>query len=228
MTDKSGVIETVIQAPTEWNPELFLSGLTNALKAHPEANCVFAASDFAFTAIQSALEKADKWAPTGQPKHMWLATQDLLPAAVKPMEDGYIDLHQLRRLCPFQGDSSRADRHRARQGPRLWSRWLPGEGPSGDPCDHQDDGQPVVAQLQIMGDRRPSFPAAEGFHTALFRHGRVGPGHPRRVVSGHPEGFRPFDDDVDDRDTSPVRTISASLSSPSGPRPSCDFKESMV
>jgi ABC-type sugar transport system substrate-binding protein len=92
VTDKSGVIETVIQVPTEWNPELFLSGLTNALKAHPEANCVFAASDFAFTAIQSALEKADKWAPTGQPKHMWLATQDLLPAAVKPMEDGYIDV----------------------------------------------------------------------------------------------------------------------------------------
>ena len=31
ITDKSGVIETVIQVPTEWNPELFLSGLTNAL-----------------------------------------------------------------------------------------------------------------------------------------------------------------------------------------------------
>ena len=44
--------------PTEWNPELFRSGLTNALKAKPEANCVFAASDFAYTAIQAALEGA--------------------------------------------------------------------------------------------------------------------------------------------------------------------------
>jgi hypothetical protein len=26
-----------------------------------------------------------------------------------------------------------------------------------------------------MGDRRPSFPAAEGFHNALFRHGRAVP-----------------------------------------------------
>lgn len=89
---ESGQYETIIQVPTEWNPELFLSGLTNALTAKPEANCVFAASDFAFPSIQAALEKADRWAPTGQPKHMWLATTDLLSAAVKPMEDGYIDV----------------------------------------------------------------------------------------------------------------------------------------
>ena len=88
----SGQYETIVQVPTEWNPELFLSGLTNALTAKPEANCVFAASDFAFPSIQAALEKADRWAPTGQPKHMWLATTDLLSAAVKPMEDGYIDV----------------------------------------------------------------------------------------------------------------------------------------
>jgi hypothetical protein len=35
-----GGITTVIQVPTEWNPELFRSVLTNALKAKPEANCV--------------------------------------------------------------------------------------------------------------------------------------------------------------------------------------------
>jgi ABC-type sugar transport system substrate-binding protein len=89
---ESGQYETVVQVPTEWNPELFLSGLTNALTAQPDANCVFAASDFAFPSIQAALEKADRWAPTGQPKHMWLATTDLLTAAVKPMEEGYIDV----------------------------------------------------------------------------------------------------------------------------------------
>ena len=89
---QTGQYETVVQVPTEWNPELFLSGLTNALTARPDANCVFAASDFAFPSIQAALEKADRWAPTGQPKHMWLATTDLLSAAVKPMENGYIDV----------------------------------------------------------------------------------------------------------------------------------------
>ncbi len=89
---ETGQYETIVQVPTEWNPELFLSGLTNALTAKPEANCVFAASDFAFPSIQAALEKADRWAPEGQPKHMLLATTDLLSAAVKPMEDGYIDV----------------------------------------------------------------------------------------------------------------------------------------
>ena len=89
---ETGQHTTIVQVPTNWNPELFLSGLTNALNAHPEANCVFAASDFAFPSIQAALEKAGRWAPTGQPKHIWLATCDLLAAAVKPMEEGYIDV----------------------------------------------------------------------------------------------------------------------------------------
>lgn len=89
---KTGQYETIVQVPTEWNPELFLSGLTNALNAKPDANCVFAASDFAFPSIQAALEKAGRWAPAGQPKHMMLATNDLLSAAVKPMENGYIDV----------------------------------------------------------------------------------------------------------------------------------------
>lgn len=92
VAQQSGQYQTVVQVPTNWDPNLFLSGLTNALTAHPEANCVFSASDFAFPSIQAALEKADRWAPTGQPKHMWLATNDLLTAAVKPMEDGYIDV----------------------------------------------------------------------------------------------------------------------------------------
>jgi ribose transport system substrate-binding protein len=87
-----GGVTTIIQVPTEWNPELFRSGLTNALKAKPEANCVFAASDFAYTAIQAALEGAGRYAPTGGAKHIWLATNDLLPAAVKPTEQGYIDV----------------------------------------------------------------------------------------------------------------------------------------
>lgn len=92
VTGKSGVIETIAQVPTEWNPELFRSGLANALRANPEANCLFVASDFAITAVQAALEEAGRWAPTGEPDHMWLATQDLLPGAVPLMEQGYIDV----------------------------------------------------------------------------------------------------------------------------------------
>lgn len=84
--------ETIAQVPTEWNPERFRSGLANALRANPDANCAFVASDFAITAVQSALEEADRWAPAGQEGHFYLATQDLLPGAVPLMEAGYIDV----------------------------------------------------------------------------------------------------------------------------------------
>ncbi len=92
VTDTSGVVTTLVSVPTEWNPELFRSGSVNALRAHPEANCMFLASDFALTAVQSALEGAGKWAPRGDPKHMWIATQDIFPEAVKAMEAKYLDL----------------------------------------------------------------------------------------------------------------------------------------
>lgn len=85
-------VSTLTQVPTEWNPELFRSGMANALRANPEANCAFIASDFAITAVQAALEEADKWYPSGHTKHFWLATQDVLPGAVPLMEGGYIDV----------------------------------------------------------------------------------------------------------------------------------------
>jgi ribose transport system substrate-binding protein len=92
VTDNSGVITTLESVPTEWNPDKFRSGTVNALRAHPEANCMFLASDFAWPAVQSALEGAGKLAKTGDPKHVWIASQDIFPEAVKAMEDGYIDL----------------------------------------------------------------------------------------------------------------------------------------
>ena len=91
-TAEIGGVETIALVPTEWNPQLFFSGLTDALSAHPDANCVYAQSDFAFPSIQAALELADRWAPTGDDNHMWLATSDLLSSAIEPMEQGYIDV----------------------------------------------------------------------------------------------------------------------------------------
>jgi len=85
-------ISTITQVPTEWNPELFRSGMANALRANPEANCAFIASDFAITAVQAALEEVGKWEPTSNENHFWLATQDLLPVAVPLMEGGFIDV----------------------------------------------------------------------------------------------------------------------------------------
>ena len=92
LDESSDIIEIVAQIPTEWNPEIVLSGLTDAMRAHPEANCILAASDWAIDAVQAALEKFDKWHPTGDPKHVWIASNDLLTSAIGAMENGYIDV----------------------------------------------------------------------------------------------------------------------------------------
>lgn len=90
--EERGVWETVIQVPTEWNPEKFRTGTANALQAYPDANVIFVASDFAFDAVKSALEDAGRWAPAGDPRHVYIATQDVNPQALEPMAEGYIDV----------------------------------------------------------------------------------------------------------------------------------------
>lgn len=90
--DEQKVWETVIKVPTEWNPEKFMTGTANALQAHPEANCMFIASDFCFTAVQGALENAKRLAPAGAEGHMWIAAQDVNPQGYDAMVKGYIDV----------------------------------------------------------------------------------------------------------------------------------------
>ncbi len=89
---ETGAFEVVNQVPTEWDPQKFLSGITNALQANPDANCIFLASDFAWSAVQAALETGGKWAKIGEPDHIITATCDLFPDALVAMENGYIDV----------------------------------------------------------------------------------------------------------------------------------------
>ena len=92
LADESGGQITIIaRIPSEWNPEKVLSGLTDAFRAHPDANCLLLASDWAIDAVQAAAEKFDKWHPEGDPKHVWIASNDLLTSAIPAMEKGYID-----------------------------------------------------------------------------------------------------------------------------------------
>ncbi len=90
--DGTDAWETIVQVPTEWNPEKFRSGTANAFEANPDANAMFVASDFCFTAVQSALEAADRWYPTGHPDHVWIAAQDVNPQGYDAMAGGYIDV----------------------------------------------------------------------------------------------------------------------------------------
>ena len=87
-----GQWETIVQVPTEWNPEKFMTGTANALEAHPEANCMFIASDFCFSAVETALKNAGKLKPAGEEGHIWIAAQDVNPQGYNAMKKGYIDV----------------------------------------------------------------------------------------------------------------------------------------
>ncbi len=90
--EETGAWETIVQVPTEWDPEKFYTGVKNALQAHPEANAMFIASDFAFSAVEAALAEAGRLAPTGDPDHIWIAAQDVNPQGYEAMLQGYIDV----------------------------------------------------------------------------------------------------------------------------------------
>ena len=92
LADANDNITVIAQIPSEWNPERVLSGLTDSLRAHPETNCLLLASDWAIDAVQAAAEKFDKWHPTGEEGHLWIASNDLLTSAITAMENGYIDV----------------------------------------------------------------------------------------------------------------------------------------
>lgn len=89
--EKTGAWTTVVQEPTEWKTENFKTGTVNALAAYPDANVMFVASDFAFSAIQAALEESGRWVPRGEEGHMYICTQDIMPQAYQAFVDGYID-----------------------------------------------------------------------------------------------------------------------------------------
>lgn len=90
--DLLGAWKTITQVPTEWDPEKFYTGVKNALQAHPEANALFVHSDFCFSAVEKALAELGRLAPAGDPRHVWIAAQDVNPQGYDAMIKGYIDV----------------------------------------------------------------------------------------------------------------------------------------
>ena len=87
-----GQWETIVTIPTEWKPEKYASGLTNALQSHPEADAIYIQSDFAMDAVRSALEKAGRWHPYGEEGHMYIYSNVAATAALPAIRGRYIDV----------------------------------------------------------------------------------------------------------------------------------------
>jgi ribose transport system substrate-binding protein len=83
---------TVLQdVPTDWDPDKAMTGLSAALEAHPNATAVFVGGDHLIQGVSTALKRADRWAPHGDKKHIYLASQDVFPVAIGMISGGYID-----------------------------------------------------------------------------------------------------------------------------------------
>jgi len=84
-------IEVVTQVPGDWVPDKALSGTTNALKAHPEANCIYFHSDFYFPAIESSLKQVNRWKKIGEEGHVHIICPGGEKQTLDAMKDSYVD-----------------------------------------------------------------------------------------------------------------------------------------
>lgn len=83
------VFNVVAEVPTEWNHEVALKGLQNALQANPDANLIITPSDFLYPPIKSALEQVNRWAKIGQKNHMAIVSFDGDEGGMQYLKDGY-------------------------------------------------------------------------------------------------------------------------------------------
>ncbi len=84
-----GYVNVVIDVPTEWNHEVALAGLQNALQAYPNVDLIITPSDFLWTPIQSSLEQIGKWAKIGEDNHVAVISFDGDVNGMQMLKDGY-------------------------------------------------------------------------------------------------------------------------------------------
>lgn len=86
------VVELVQQVPTEFNLEKALAGVTNALQANPDINCIFMHSDYLLAPTIQALEQADRYKKIGEEGHIILMPYSGNALSLETMENGYADM----------------------------------------------------------------------------------------------------------------------------------------
>jgi ABC-type sugar transport system substrate-binding protein len=79
------------QVPTDWNPTQALDGASNALQKDSAINAIYIPSDFLLPSVQSALTAANRLAPIGDPKHVFMVTIDGDQNGCKAMQAKTLD-----------------------------------------------------------------------------------------------------------------------------------------
>jgi len=84
-------LEIVAQVPGEWDAQKGLSGLQNALQAHPDVDLIYIHSEFYNAAVKSVLTKAGRYVKAGQPGHIVFMTSGGALDSMQMLKDGYAD-----------------------------------------------------------------------------------------------------------------------------------------
>ena len=74
-----------------WEPDVCMQELEPALAANPDANVLYASSDFLCTGIQTAMENANMWFKRGEEGHVYMSTSDMYPIGIKLLQERYND-----------------------------------------------------------------------------------------------------------------------------------------
>ena len=86
------LIEIVAQIPGDWNAELGLSGMQNALEANPDVDVIYSHSEFYTAAIRSALTQAGRFVRDGEPGYVVHITSGGDLASMELLRDGYLSV----------------------------------------------------------------------------------------------------------------------------------------
>ena len=85
----------VTELTTDWKPDWLEANLPSAMRANPDANCLYIASDYLLPATQSGLESTSQWVPYGKPGHIYIASTDVYKEGLDAIAAGYVDTDAL-------------------------------------------------------------------------------------------------------------------------------------
>ena len=83
--------EIVQDLPGNWDPQQAAAALAPALKAYPDVNMLDIASDVMMSGVQQVLQDAGKWAPHGDPNHIYISSVDVFPIGLELLKTSHID-----------------------------------------------------------------------------------------------------------------------------------------
>ena len=91
--DKGAKIVTDLD--TDWDPDWLESNLPSTMRANPDVNCLYIASDYLLPAAKSALQSTDQWIKTGEEGHIYIASTDVYQEGLDEIAEGYVDADSL-------------------------------------------------------------------------------------------------------------------------------------